>query len=151
MFPGEFHENDVEPYQAFEDYAGPFESIYYMGCGIDTTPSKTFQTDDILHVDHDPAAVQYLNENGLDAETADVTHYTPEKEFDLVILAHLTAKDRPLIEEALREDGAVICSTSIRAEKLSQQTDLSLDAVHRDGEINQGKELIQDAEKYFFR
>ena len=154
MLPGEIHDQDFEPYQSIEEYAGPFDSIYYMGCGIDRTPSEAFQTDDILHVDHDPAAVEYLNESGLNAKTADVTDQAPERDFDLVILAHLTdirSTGSPLIEDALKQDGSVICSTLLRAKKLSQKTDLSLEALHLDGELTQETEIDPDADKYFFK
>ena len=154
MLPGEFYEYDVEAYEAIEEYAGPFESIYYMGSGIDRTPSESFQTDDILHADHDPGATEFLSSKGLETATVDVTQYAPRREFDLVLLAHLTdikTTGSPLVEDVLKKDGSVICSTEPRAKKLSERTDLGLEAVYIDEEVVQDTGIVSDADKYFFR
>lgn len=146
MHPGEFHDYDVEAYQAIDDYARPFNSIYYIGSGIYRTPSMSFETDDILHADHDPGATEYLSNQGLNTTTVDVTQHVTEKDFDLIILAHLTSED-PIIEENLKSDGSVICTMEHRAEKLDQR--FNLEASYRDGDLELSSE-INDSQMYFF-
>lgn len=146
MHPGEFHDYDVEAYEAIEEYAGPFDSIYYMGSGIDRTPSTSFETDDILHADHDPGATEFLSNKGLKTATVDVTEYVAETNFDLVILAHLTSSD-PVIEPNLKTDGKIICSTDIRAKKLDER--FNLEASFIEGSLEETED-IRDAQMYFF-
>lgn len=145
----EFYDHEVEAYEAFENFAGPFDSIYYIGSGIDRTPSETLQGE-VLHVDHDPDAVSYLRSKGLKAEEKDVTSYRPGKDFDLVVLSHLTASD-PLIVENMAEDGAVICGTESRARKLHENTELDLDAVYRDEILQEDHLEVPEARMYFFQ
>ncbi len=145
MWEMEFYEDEVEAYQAFEGFAGPFESIYYMGCGIDRTPSEAFEGD-VLHVDHDPVSVQYLTSKGLEAVEADVTEFRPEEDFDLVVISHLTSDD-PLIRENLSREAYVICDRQRRAHMLIEEG-FNLEAAYSEGleEIIE----IQDAQKYLF-
>ena len=145
----EFYENEVEAYQAFENFAGPFDSIYYMGSGIDRTPSETLQGE-VVHVDHDPNSVKYLKKKGLDAREEDVTSYRPEKDFDLILTSHLTANN-PLIVENMDDDGAVICGTETRARKLHGNTELDLDAVYRDEILQEDPAEVPEAQMYFFQ
>ena len=149
MHEMEFYEHDVEAYKAFENFAGPFDSIYYMGSGIDRTPSETLQGE-VLHIDHDTDAVQYLKNRGLDAREEDVTSYRPGKNFDLILISHLTAND-PLIVENMNDDGSVICGTESRARKLSEDTELDLDAVYRDEILQEDLTEVPEAQMYFFQ
>lgn len=150
MHPGEFHDYDVEAYEAVEEYAGPFDSIYYMGSGIDRTPSETFETDDILHADHDPAAVEFLSGRGLEAREVDVTEYRHGRDFELVLISHLTS-DTPVIDVNLADDGSVLCSTKMRAKKIHENLDLDLDAIYT-GEVEEFEYgTVPEADMYLFR
>lgn len=91
MHEMEFYGDEVEAYEAFEELVGPFESIYYMGSGIDRTPSESLEGN-VLHVDHDSTAVEYLSSKGLDAVERDVREFNHDREFDLIIISHLVAR-----------------------------------------------------------
>ncbi|WP_414837340.1 hypothetical protein ACK3SF_03680 [Candidatus Nanosalina sp. VS9-1] len=149
MHEMEFYEHEVEAYEAFEKFAGPFDSIYYMGSGIDRTPSETLQGE-VVHVDHDPNSVNYLKNQGLDAREQDVTSYRPGKNFDLILISHLTANS-PLIVENMDDEGAVLCGTESRARKLDENTELDLDAVYRDEILQEDPAEVPEAQMYFFR
>lgn len=148
----DFYDSDVPYYQAVQEYTGPFNSAYYMGSGFDRTPAETIGAE-ILHADHDPEAVKFLERNGYQAVEQDVTDYNPDEVFDLIILSHLPTQSPPRIEENLKADGTVICRTDGKAREINEITSLNLQAVYDEAEemIVTEEPEIQEAEMYIFQ
>ncbi len=148
-----FYESEVPQYEAVQAYLHEIESAYYLGAGFDTTPGKTLDAE-ILHIDHHAPAVEFLQNQDLDARVADATAYDPEKDFELIILSHLPAIEEPLIEENLKENGNVICRTDSRARKIDSGTSLDLEAVYLDESGLVEREFFSEnieAELYLFQ
>jgi hypothetical protein len=147
----DFYESEVTEYEAAESYAGPFKEICYLGAGFDTTPARTLEGN-IDHVDHDSEAVEFMQRQGFLATLGEAEEYNPEKSYHLVIISHLPLTD-PLLEPNLTEDGAVICRTDGRAEKIMERGKLDLQAVYEEttGAMVETEEKPFEADLYLFR
>jgi len=148
----QFYESEVPVYEALNDFADSLDSTYYMGCGFDMTPAETLESE-VLHVDKDSYAVEFLNNRGYNTLEEDITSYNPERDFDLILLSHIPTFTRPLLEPNMTEHGMVACQTDTRAEKIGSRDQFEPEAVYTDGKIS----IIEDlegnleSELYIFR
>ena len=149
----DFYDSEVQQYTAVEEYAGPFNSAYYMGSGFDRTPAETLEAQ-VLHADHDPEAVGFLERQGYHAVQEDITEYNPEKVFELIILSHLPTQNPPLVMENLETDGTVICRNRNKAREINEVTSLNLQAVYEGSQElveQENFETSENTEMYLFQ